>query len=118
MADAQEIQPQEAQQLVEGGTAVVVDVRDEDEYEAGHIAGAKHVPFDRLNDEAAGVAKGNKVLFYCKSGDRSATAASAFAGSGFDAYSISGGLEAWAEAGLPLDPEDGTVAERNVLPPR
>ena len=53
MADAQEIQPQEAQQLIEGGTAVVVDVRDEDEYDAGHIAGAKHVPFDELNEAAS-----------------------------------------------------------------
>jgi hydroxyacylglutathione hydrolase len=118
MAEAQEIQPQEAQQLIEGGTAVVVDVRDQDEYDAGHIAGAKHVRFDELSEAGAGVAKGNKVLFYCKSGDRSATAAGAFAGSGFEAYSVSGGLEAWAEAGLPLEPEDGTVAERNVLPPR
>ena len=46
-----------------------------------------------------------------------AGAADAFAESGWDAHSIAGGLEAWAEEGLPLDPEDGRVAERSGLPP-
>jgi rhodanese-related sulfurtransferase len=117
MAEVREIEPRKAAELIENG-APVVDVRDPDEYEAGHIAGAKHVPFDQLNGDTAGVEEGGQIVFYCRSGDRSATAASAFEGSGYDAYSVAGGLEAWAESGLPLEPEDGTVAERAGLPPR
>jgi rhodanese-related sulfurtransferase len=113
--DTREIEPQRAAELIEQG-AVVVDVRDPDEYEAGHIAGARHVTFDRLTPEEAGLEKGQQVLFYCRSGDRSATAAAAFAGSGWDAYSVAGGLEAWADSDLPLEPEDGTVAERANMP--
>ena len=58
------------------------------------------------------------VVLYCRSGDRSGTAAAAFAASGRDAHSIAGGLLAWTEAGLPIEPEDGHVAERSGLPPR
>src|SRR5690348_8202695 len=111
MSELREIEPGDAAELIENGAAVV-DVRDPDEYEAGHIAGARLVPFDRLNAETAGVSEGDQVVFYCRSGDRSATAAAAFAGSGFDAYNVAGGLSAWAESGLPLEPENGTVAER------
>ena len=45
-------------------------------------------------------------------------AAEAFAASGWSAHSIEGGLAAWAERGLPLEPQDGQVAERSILPPR
>jgi rhodanese-related sulfurtransferase len=51
------------------------------------------------------------VIFYCRSGSRSALAATAFRLAGWDAYNLEGGLEAWASAGLALDPPDGEVAE-------
>ena len=117
MSEAREIEPRRAAEMIEQG-APVVDVRDPDEYEAGHIAGAKHIPWTELNAETAGVEEGGQVVFYCRTGDRSSTAATAFEGSGYDAYSVAGGLEAWAESGLPLEPEDGKVAERAGLPPR
>ena len=115
MNETREIEPRRAAELIEQG-AVAVDVRDPDEYEAGHIAGARHVTFDRLTPEEAGLDEGRQVLFYCRSGDRSATAAAAFAGAGWDAYSVAGGLEAWADSGLPLEPDGGTVAERANMP--
>src|SRR5690349_10611473 len=117
MSEVREIEPRRAAEMIEQG-APVVDVRDPDEYEAGHVAGAKLIPFDQLNAESAGVEDGGQVVFYCRTGDRSSTAAGAFESSGYDAYSVAGGLEAWAESGLPLEPEDGTVAERGGLPPR
>src|SRR3954454_15637215 len=110
---ASEIEPRDAAALIEGG-AVLVDVRDADEYEAGHIAGARHVPIDRLGQEDVG---DGAIVLYCRSGDRSQAAADAFAASGRDAHSIAGGLLAWTEAGLPIEPEGGTVAERTGLPP-
>ena len=116
MSDEQQIEPQRAAELIADGAALI-DVREADEYEAGHIAGARHVPLERLDAEAVGGDRSAPVVFYCRVGDRSATAADAFAASGWDAHSIAGGLEAWAEEGLPLDPEDGRVAERSGLPP-
>ena len=111
---ASEIEPKDAAALMENG-ATLIDVRDPDEYEAGHIAGARHVPIDRLSEVDAG---DGAVILYCRSGDRSEPAAAAFAASGRDAHSIAGGLLAWTEAGLPLEPDDGQVVERSGLPPR
>jgi rhodanese-related sulfurtransferase len=50
-------------------------------------------------------------VFYCRLGARSGMASQAFRAAGYEAYNMTGGLTAWAEAGLPLDPEDGYVAE-------
>jgi len=113
MSETRQIDPKRAAELIEQG-APAIDVRDSDEYEAGHIDGARHVPFDRLTAESAGIEQNRPVVFYCRSGDRSATAADAFGESGFDAHSIDGGLMAWEEAGLPME---GTVVERANLPP-
>jgi rhodanese-related sulfurtransferase len=116
MAEAQEIDPARAKELIDGGTPAV-DVREDYEYEAGHIEGARHVPFERLSAATAGVESGGAVVFYCRTGDRSSTAAAAFAEAGIDAHNIAGGLEAWASEGLPLEPENGEVVERSGLPP-
>ena len=116
MSDERQIEPRQAAELIDGG-AGLIDVRDPDEYEAGHIPGAKHVPLDRLNAETAGGDPSAPVVFYCRGGDRSSSAADAFAASGWDAHSIAGGLAAWADQGLPMEPENGQVAERSGLPP-
>lgn len=108
--------PTEAAALIDAG-APVIDVRDDDEFEAGHIPQARHVPFERLSEAAEGLPEEGRVLFVCRTGDRSGAAADAFAASGYDAVNIEGGLEAWAGEGLPLEPPDGTVAARAQLPP-
>ena len=51
------------------------------------------------------------MVFYCRVGSRSGMAAGAFRRAGYDAYSMDGGIEAWAASGLPLEPEDGQVAD-------
>ena len=109
--------PEDAAAAIDAG-ATVVDVRDADEYEAGHIAGATHIPFENLQAEAAALDQGERLILYCRTGDRSGAAVDAFAASGYDAVNIEGGLEAWAEAGQPLEPPDGSVAERSQLPPK
>jgi rhodanese-related sulfurtransferase len=116
VSEDRQIDPRRAAELIEAG-AVLIDVRELDEYEAGHIEGARHVPLDSLNAESAGADPNGEIVFYCRSGERSAAAAEAFAASGLDAHSIAGGLAAWSEAGLSLEPADGRVAERSVLPP-
>ena len=110
--------PEEAEALIRGGDVQVVDVRGGDEHGAGHIAGDRHIQFDRLKDEVDTLDRSKPVLLYCRGGERSATAAEALRASGWNANSIEGGLLDWVERGLPIEPADGRVAERGVLPPR
>ena len=87
-----------------------MDVREPDEHAAGRIAGALHIELDRLPSEADSLDRERPVVFYCRSGSRSALATQAFGASGFDAHNLAGGLKAWVKDGLPLEPEDGRVA--------
>lgn len=112
-----EVTPADAKPLIDGG-AQLVDVRTEDEYAAGRIPGARHIPLPDVQSEAAGLDSEQPLVIYCRSGERSGMAADAFAASGWDAHSIEGGLLAWSEQGLPIEPEGGTVTETSGLPPR
>ena len=104
-----------ASELISGG-AQVVDVRGDEEWEGGRIEGARHIRLDQLTQETAGLDRAQPVVFYCRAGNRSELPANAFRASGWEAYHIDGGLTAWAEAGLPLDPADGKVVQRPNLP--
>ena len=97
--------------------AQFIDVRTPEEYEAGHIPGARLVQLDEVQSAADSFDRDRPVVFYCRSGDRSTLAVDAFRASGWDAYAIDGGLVAWAEEGLPLEPEGGEVAHHSGLPP-
>ena len=110
--------PDRVAELVRSGEAELIDVRTAEEHEAGHVPGDRHLPFDALGAEAATLAGEGALIFYCRSGERSAAAAEAFAASGRDAYSLEGGLLAWADAGRSLEPEGGEVATQTALPPR
>jgi rhodanese-related sulfurtransferase len=113
-----QVPPAQARELIDGG-AQAVDVRTAVENAAGHISGAKHIPLDKLGADAAEeLDSGRPVVVYCRGGNRSAAAAEALRNSGYDAHSIDGGLLAWDEDGLPLEPEGGEVAPPQNLPPR
>ena len=84
----------------------VLDVREQDEWDAGHIAGATHIPLgelpsrlDELPDE--------DLLVVCRSGGRSMRASAWLNHTGFTARNLTGGLRAWTAAGLPLTSDDG-----------
>jgi hydroxyacylglutathione hydrolase/adenylyltransferase/sulfurtransferase len=96
--------------------AQVIDVREDYEYEAGHIPGSRHVDVNELNGIAESLDKARPVVFYCRSGDRSTMPAQAFRASGWDAYAIEGGLTSWVDAGQPLEPANGEVAQRRPGP--
>lgn len=89
----------------------MVDVRAEHEWEAGRIAGAVHVPLAELSERVGEIEKGRAVVLYCRGGNRSTMASEALAAAGYEAMKLSEGIVGWAEEGLPLEPEDGTVAE-------
>ena len=88
----------------------LIDVREPYEWEAGRIAGARHIELQQVAAEAATIDRDRPVVFYCRVGARSTMAAGAFRRAGYDAFSMDGGLEAWAREGLPLEPDGGTVA--------
>jgi rhodanese-related sulfurtransferase len=102
--------PEEARGLLEGG-AQLLDVRTDHEWEAGRIPEATHIDLGDLGEQIAEIDRDRPVLIYCRSDNRSDMAAAALAGEGYDARVLAGGIEAWVETGLPLDPEGGYVAE-------
>ena len=105
-----EIDPVAVRKLAESGEAAVIDVRRDYEHEAGHIAGSRNIEMNELTAHAESISKDRPVVFYCRGGSRSAMAAEAFSQAGFDAHNMTGGMLAWADAGLPLEPEGGEVA--------
>jgi rhodanese-related sulfurtransferase len=89
----------------------VIDVREQYERDAGHIEGTRHVTLVELAAQAESIDKERAVVFYCRVGSRSVMAAKAFRASGFEAYTMSGGLVRWVQEGRPLEPHGGHVAE-------
>jgi rhodanese-related sulfurtransferase len=102
--------PAQVAVLLRAGAIQLIDVREPEEYQAGRIAGARLIELSRLADRAQTIDPDRPVVFYCRSGSRSAMATDAFVRAGFKAYNLAGGLLDWVGAGLPLDPADGHVA--------
>jgi rhodanese-related sulfurtransferase len=110
MAGAPEdLPPRRVAELLRDG-AQGVDVREQYERDAGHIAETRHIELERLTAEAETFDRERPIVFYCRSGSRSALAAQAFAAAGFEAHNLDGGLKAWVADGLPIEPEGGHVA--------
>ncbi len=82
--------------------AVVIDVRELDEYVEGHVPGAPLIPLSTVPDRVADVPSGGEVLVICKLGGRSRNAAAFLRGQGIDAINIDGGTMGWIEAGHPV----------------
>jgi rhodanese-related sulfurtransferase len=87
----------------EAGEIQLIDVREDYEYEAGRVPGARHIELQLVASEADSIDRDKPVVFYCRVGSRSAMAAGAFRQAGYEAYSMDGGLVAWEEQGLPLE---------------
>jgi rhodanese-related sulfurtransferase len=107
---AREVTREEARALLEEG-AQLLDVRVGHEWDAGHIAGAAHLPLEELPERIAELDRERAVVLYCRGGSRSSMATEALAGAGFDAVKLGEGIVGWSEAGLPLEPDDAYVAE-------
>jgi rhodanese-related sulfurtransferase len=75
------------------------------------VAGSRHVPIAELTAAAPTIDPGRPVVFVCRVGGRSSMAAWSFARAGYDAHNLDGGMVGWAAGGLPLEPEDGRVAD-------
>ena len=111
MPGERDVTPEQVEALRRDQDAQLVDVRETYEWEAGRIEGARHVVLGEVAAQAPTIDQGRPVVFYCRVGARSAMAADAFRRGGYEAYSLAGGLEAWAGEGRPLEPDGGTVAD-------
>jgi rhodanese-related sulfurtransferase len=105
-ARAGSLSPANAVQLINREKAVVIDVGEPHEFAAGHVIGAKSVPFGQLQDKLPGLVKNKAlpVIMVCPVGARAARAVGVAKKLGFEhAQSIAGGLKAWRDAGLPVE---------------
>jgi rhodanese-related sulfurtransferase len=110
-ADGIDVDPGElAEWLASSADMVLVDVREPYEHEAGHIDGDVHIELVELSQRAGELERDRRVVFYCRVGSRSTMAAQAFRASGYEAYSMTGGLARWVQEGREISPQDGHVA--------
>lgn len=91
----------EAADLVADG-ALLVDVRERSEWQAGHAPKARHIPLGDLGRRASELPAGRAVVTVCRSGSRSRRAAAYLSRDGRTVANLSGGMHAWARAGLPV----------------
>ena len=90
-----------------GNGAVLLDVREPHEWQAGHAPKARHIPLGQLARRAGELPQGRGVVTVCRSGARSARAAALLARDGREVSNLSGGMHAWARAGLPVVAKGG-----------
>lgn len=94
-----------AHDLHAAGSVVLLDVREPQEWDAGHVPDALHVPLGDLDPTRIG----GEVLVLCRSGNRSGRATALLIQAGVPARNVEGGMQSWAEAGLPVRAADGGV---------
>ncbi len=97
------VSPRQAAEMQTQQKAVIVDVRENDEWNAGHIAGAIHIPLGEIQNRVTELAKyqNQPVITQCRSGSRSAKAAELLKIAGFtNVHNMDGGLNAWQKADL------------------
>ena len=87
----------------DAGDVQVVDVRTDDEWADERLADSRHIEMNDLTAQADSIDRERTVVFVCSGGNRSAVAAEAFRLSGYDAFSLEGGLTAWSEQGQALE---------------
>jgi rhodanese-related sulfurtransferase len=105
-ANSGSLTAQGAVQLINRERAVVVDVREPEEFAAGHVTGAKNVPLNQLEQKLPGAVKNKSLplLLVCASGARAQRAVAMAKKLGYEqAQAVAGGLKSWKEANLPLE---------------
>ncbi|TDD93412.1 rhodanese-like domain-containing protein [Actinomadura rubrisoli] len=83
--------------------AYLLDVREQDEWDAGHAPEAVHIPMGQLSDRAGEVPRDQEIFVICRSGARSAQVTVALNQAGWLARNVDGGMKGWAEAGRPME---------------
>ena len=90
--------------LQDRADVVVLDVREQTEYDAGHIPGVKLIPLGQVPSRMAEIPKDKPVIVTCRSGNRSGQAADFLRQQGYtNVHNMEGGITAWQQAGLPIE---------------
>ena len=100
------ISVEEAKEMIDGGNASVIDVRQPDEWSSGHVQGAIHIPVDDISARVSELPQDGDLLFICAAGARSGLACEFAAAMGVSAdrlYNIEQGTPVWIEKGLPTE---------------
>jgi len=87
--------------------AWLLDVREHDEWAAGHVPGATHIPLGQLGARTSELPEDRQIYVICRSGMRSGRAAQALNGAGWQAVNVGGGMQDWAAAGKPMTAGSG-----------
>lgn len=101
-----EVNTVEALQLINHKNALVLDVREQKEYDAGHILNSRLIPLDKLKQRIGELEKYKQqpIVVLCRSGNRSSHACAVLGKQGYtQAYNLAGGIQAWQKLNLPLD---------------
>ncbi len=104
LSSTEQIGTLEATRLINNENPLLLDVREPNEYDSGHLPDALHIPLSQIKDRSGELAKyaTRPVIVYCERGMRSSSAASALSKLGFSrVLELRGGLRAWRDAGLP-----------------
>src|SRR6266536_301599 len=115
--EIEEVDASRARELIEAGEPLVVDVREQDEWDEGHIPGAVHTPRGYLESriERAAPDPARPIVVYCSAGNRSAFAAKTLGDLGYeDVASVSGGFTDWKRNGFPVQIQTGLDAQRRA----
>ncbi|SDK20547.1 Rhodanese-related sulfurtransferase [Actinopolyspora mzabensis] len=98
----------------QGERLQLIDVREPQEWQAGRIPGSRWIPMGELPDRLNEIDQQQPVVTVCRSGSRSGEMAEFLGGHGYRADNLDGGIQAWAEQGLPVRTPDGEQPGRVV----
>jgi rhodanese-related sulfurtransferase len=106
------LSPQQVRERLDAGRAILVDIRETDEFARSHITGAQSQPLSTWERAHLSVDPDADVIFTCRSGMRTAGACDRLAARiRGDAFVLNGGLDAWAKAGLPVETDTDAPME-------
>jgi rhodanese-related sulfurtransferase len=116
---APELSASEAAQLlaatpatpVDAAPVILLDVREPEEWDAGHAPQARSLPMSQLSERIAELPHDTQIICVCHLGGRSAAVSAALNRAGFDAVNLSGGMAAWQAAGLPVVTDSGAPGD-------
>ena len=97
-----------ARELSDAGSAWLLDVREDYEWEAGHAPAAHHIPLGELGIRQHELPEDQQILVICRSGSRSRMVTDALNEANYPAANVGGGMAAWQSAGGPVELDDGT----------
>jgi len=109
MAEIRNVDVAEAARMAREG-ALLLDVRQDDEWDAGHAPDARHVMLAELPDHVGSLDVDRPIVCVCRSGARSTRATAFLVEQGYDVVNLAGGMTAWAQEGEPLICESGDPA--------